>query len=188
MNIITRDELNVRCDGVWKKRKCKDFAISSPWDNPADWEDAEWKGFWRDAGFNPDAEGLKSFLITDPFILVWIDVWKGRYEECEHVDIYDGMFDVKNTATVDEVFYSLQAAVYFPEGARVNGIGIRTKFSSREFLCYTDIDGTILILSEPYRLRGKMPKAVTAKLEELLVSPLHVKSPRFVFMSTDANW
>jgi len=175
MKIICRDSLAVECSG-WKIRKEKDLAVSSPWENPSDWVD-------YDTGEENDK--LKSAHINDPFILVWIDRFKADYDGGKAVQMDEGYtFKVNKSATIDEVLETLEAIVYFSEGAKVSSPNICGKFTSDEYLYYTDIDGAILIDDAPYQIRGKMPEAVRARLLEMLELPPHWKTP-FRFITTN---
>ena len=148
--------------------------MSSPWENSSDWAGCK---------LPRENDKLKSAHINDPFILVWIDIWKAGFD-AKYVRIDDGRFKVKESATADDVLETLNAIVYFSEGARVSSPNLCGKFGSDQHLYYNDIDGKILIPDEPYKLDGKMPKAVTDRLLEMLELPPHWKAP-FRFITTN---
>ena len=175
MNIICRNRLLVRHKDVWKVRKNDDFIVDSPWTCRTEWA----------AVTMVTDEGNKILEEThenDEFILCWIDYEKATKKNCT-VRIDAGRFVVNKSASVDSVLEYLNAVVYFSEGALVRSPNLLGNFTSDQYLYYNDMDGMMMMDNSPYELTGRMPKAVTAKLLELLGLPTYWKAP-FRFVTT----
>ena len=171
MNIICRNTLIVLHNG-WKQRKRENFAVSTPWDDPADWKDISYFDYVNDE--------IETH-IDDAFTLCWID----KQRTCSPyspVQIFGKKFIVNKNATVDEVLSTFNAVVHFSEGAKVNSPTLYGKFTSDNYVHYTDIHGT-LCLFKPFKLRGKMTEEVLQRVLSLLDLPSHWKTP-FLFVTT----
>jgi len=178
MKIVCGKKLKVKQNGIWWTKKTDMFVMSSPKKNLTDWAKGDFVCRFEDAYLEKTHE-------NDAFILCWID-YKKATRKNNAVRIDAGRFAVNKAAPVDVILKYLNAAVYFPEGALVLSPNLLGNFTSDQFICYNDIDGRILLDNSPHELTGKMPKAVTLKLLELLGLPLHYLTP-FRFVTTKCN-
>ena len=175
MDIICNDKLAVHHNGTWKKRKAGNFVPSSPWGNPTEWKDIDY--LFTD-------EGREIAHVNDAFILCWIDNHKAQ--QSKQLQIKNHKFVVKKSATSDDVIDTLNAVVYFSEGAKVESPKLCGYFTSDLCLYYTDIDGTIGISDAPHKLSGQLPETVAATLRHLLGLPPQYKTP-FCLITTEVK-